>query len=150
MNYGGMGWKYTLRLLDNVPGLKLVFDTGNPVFSLDRVKPEPCPMQSSWEFYEHVREFIAYVHIKDGHFDAESKKSVFTFPGEGKGDVRRIMKDLLARGYPGGISIEPHLAVVFHDPSIKSEDVVRFNNYVEYGQRMERMVAELRKELGQS
>jgi len=33
MNYGGMGYTYTLRLLENVPGLKLVFDTGNPVFS---------------------------------------------------------------------------------------------------------------------
>ena len=39
MNYGGMGWNYTLRLIENVPGLKLVFDTGNPVFSDDRSKP---------------------------------------------------------------------------------------------------------------
>ena len=38
MNYGGMGWSYTLDLIDNVPGLKLVFDTGNPVFNKDRTK----------------------------------------------------------------------------------------------------------------
>ncbi|HQC53374.1 MAG TPA: TIM barrel protein, partial [Lentisphaeria bacterium] len=25
MNYGGMGWPFTLKMLDNVPGLKLVF-----------------------------------------------------------------------------------------------------------------------------
>jgi len=31
MNYGGMGWQFTLKLLENVPGLKLVYDTGNPV-----------------------------------------------------------------------------------------------------------------------
>ena len=36
MNYGGMGAAYTQRLLTAVPGLKLVFDTGNPVFSDDR------------------------------------------------------------------------------------------------------------------
>lgn len=35
-NYGGMGAEFTLRMLDNVPGLKLVFDTGNPVLT-----PEP-------------------------------------------------------------------------------------------------------------
>jgi sugar phosphate isomerase/epimerase len=49
MNYGGMGWVYTLRLLDAVPGLRLVFDTGNPVFTDDRTRPEPHPRQSSCE-----------------------------------------------------------------------------------------------------
>ncbi|MFW6367112.1 MAG: sugar phosphate isomerase/epimerase family protein, partial [bacterium] len=33
MNYGGMGYTYTLELVENVPGLKLVFDTGNPAFT---------------------------------------------------------------------------------------------------------------------
>jgi sugar phosphate isomerase/epimerase len=144
MNYGGMGWPYTLRLLENVPGLKLVYDTGNPVFSDDRSKPEPYPKQSSWEFYSHVREHIAYVHIKDGRWDSAKQESVFTFPGEGDGDVRRIVRDLIARGYDGGISIEPHLAVVFHDASVTAEADVRFNNYVEYGRRMEKMIAEIR------
>jgi sugar phosphate isomerase/epimerase len=36
MNYGGMGWPYTLELLEKVPGMKLVFDTGNPIFNEDR------------------------------------------------------------------------------------------------------------------
>ncbi len=146
MNYGGMGWPFTLKLLENVPGLKLVFDTGNPVFSDDRSKPQPWPKQSSWEFYEHVREYIAYVHIKDGTWDAASKKSVFTFPGEGQGDTRRIVKDLLARGYDGGISIEPHLGAVFHEPgSGRSLDAPGI--YVEYGRRMMKMIGELRAEL---
>jgi sugar phosphate isomerase/epimerase len=144
MNYGGMGWPYTLRLIENVPGLKLVFDTGNPVFSDDRAKPAPHPKQSAWEFYAHVREHIAYVHIKDGIWDAAKQTAVFTFPGEGHGDVPRIVKDLVARGYDGGISIEPHLAVVFHDASITAEDEVRYRNYVEYGRRMEKMIAEAR------
>jgi sugar phosphate isomerase/epimerase len=147
MNYGGMGWPYTLRLIENVPGLKLVFDTGNPVFSDDRAKPAPYPKQSAWEFYQHVKEHVAYIHIKDGIWDAANNKSIFTFPGEGHGDVRAIMRDLLASGYTGGISIEPHLAVVFHDASVQCEATVRFDNYVEYGRRMMTMVEELRAEL---
>ena len=35
MNYGGLGWPWTLELIENVPGLKLVFDTGNPVGFLE-------------------------------------------------------------------------------------------------------------------
>ena len=43
MNYGGMGWPYTLKLIENVPGLKLVYDTGNPIFTDDRNQPKPYP-----------------------------------------------------------------------------------------------------------
>ena len=78
-----------------------------------------------------------------GQDDTLPERTTFTFPGEGDGDVRRIVKDLLAGGYDGGISIEPHLAVVFHDASVTSDADVRFQNYVEYGRRMGRLVAEL-------
>jgi sugar phosphate isomerase/epimerase len=142
MNYGGMGWTYTLRLIENVPGLKLVFDTGNPVFTDDRTKEKPYPKQSAWEFYSHVKDHIAYVHIKDGFWKAETSECVFTHPGEGDGDVRRIVKDLLNSGYDGGISIEPHLAVVFHDASVQSEESVKYANYVDYGQRMMKIIEE--------
>jgi sugar phosphate isomerase/epimerase len=150
MNYGGMSWQHTLRLIENVPGLKLVFDTGNPVFTDDRAKPKPYPKQSSWEFYSHVKEHIAYVHVKDGRFVEESgglfPKVEYTFPGEGDGDVVRIVRDLLESGYDGGLSIEPHLSVVHHDASVVSPEEQRFNNYVEYGRRMERIVNELSNE----
>jgi sugar phosphate isomerase/epimerase len=143
MNYGGMGYTYTRRLLENVPGLKLVFDTGNPVFSDDRGKSEPCPKQSSYSFYQQVREHVAYIHIKDGIWDAAAGKARFTMPGAGHGDVPEILADLLGRGYAGGISIEPHLAVVFHDATVQSETAVRFRNYVDYGQHLERLIAAL-------
>lgn len=148
MNYGGMGWPFTLRLLENVPGLKLVFDTGNPVSSDDRSKPKPYPKQSSWEFYTHVREHIAYVHIKDCVWDADRQSDVFTYPGEGDAEVRRIVKDLLASGYDGGISIEPHMAVVHHDSSIQATDEAKYSCYTEYGRRMEQMISELDTEIG--
>ncbi len=136
MNYGGMGWEYTLRLLDAVPGLKLVFDTANP--GLDTPN---SPRQSSWEFYSHVKEHIAYIHIKDMVWDKEGNKAIYTFPGEGDRDVKRILKDLLASGYDGGISIEPHMAVVFHDESVEAKAQARLDNYVEYGRRMEKLLA---------
>ena len=144
MNYGGMGWAYTLRLVENVPGLKLVFDTGNPVFSLDVSKPKPYPTQSAWEFYQRVKDHIAYLHIKDGLWDyIEGENMGFRFPGEGEGDVRAITKDLLDNGYDGGISMEPHLAVVAHDESVKSPDEIRFANYVEYGRRFMKLLEDV-------
>jgi sugar phosphate isomerase/epimerase len=149
MNYGGMGWPYTLRLIENVPGLKLVFDTGNPVFSDDRSKTPPYPKQSAWAFYEKVRGDVVYIHIKDARWSDTAKEGkggpVFTWPGEGDGDVRRIMADLIARGYDGGISIEPHIGAVYHDDSVQSDEEARYAAYVEYGRRMERMITELGK-----
>ena len=147
MNYGGMGWTYTLRMLENVPGLKLVFDTGNPVFTPDYAKPKPWPRQSAWEFYTHVKEHVVYVHVKDGTWDEAGQKQAFTHAGEGQGDVRRILKDLLVGGYAGGVSIEPHLAVVFHDKKQSSSEAIMFENYVEYGRRVERMIAQLKTEI---
>jgi sugar phosphate isomerase/epimerase len=140
MNYGGMGWPYTMKLIENVPGLKLVFDTGNSVFLADRTQGEPYPRQSSWEFYSNVKEHIAYVHIKDGIWDAEKKDTDYTYPGEGQGDVKRILTDLLGGGYDGGISIEPHLSVVFHDDSVGSSDEARYSSYVEYGRKLEELI----------
>ena len=147
MNYGGMGWPFTLEILENVPGLKLVFDTGNCVSNYDRTKPKPWPMQSSWEFYDHVKEAVIYIHIKDGVYSHERKDFVCGWAGEGDGNVRQILTDAFSRGYDGGISIEPHMRVVFHDASIKADPQAMFDNYVEYGRRIEAMVADIKKEL---
>ena len=141
MNYAGRGWSYTLDMLDRVPGLKLVFDTGNPVMLPDWTKPEPWPRQSSWEFYDAVKDHVAYVHIKDGNWI--DGKMHYTYPGEGQGDVKRIVADLVRRGYDGGISMEPHLAAIFHDPVTGRPDPVKMHDtYVEYGRRFEKLLAE--------
>ncbi len=152
MNYGGMSHEHTLKLLDNVksPNFKLVFDTANPIFTDRRIGPKPYRKQSSWEFYANVKEFVEYVHIKDAHYIEETDgifpKTEHVFPGEGDGDVEKIVKDLLKNGYDGGFSIEPHLDVVFHDASIQSADDVRYSNYVEYGQRFMQLVANIQGE----
>jgi len=143
MNYGGMGWPYTLQLIENVPGLKLVFDTCNPVFSDDRTRPKPYPKQSTWEFYSNVKEHIEYIHVKDGIWDAHTGDTNYTFPGEGAGDVKQVLKDLLDGGYDGGISIEPHLSVVFHDDSVESSDEARYSSYVRYGRKLMELIEEI-------
>lgn len=140
MNYGGMGWKYTLKLLENVPGLKLVFDTGNPVISNDFSKPKPYPRQSSWEFYTHVKDHVEYIHIKDAIWDAQSKKITYTYPGEGQGDVVKTVSDAIKNGYKGGISIEPHLATIFHDKTVKPDEAEMYNSYLKYGKMMEKII----------
>lgn len=142
MNYGGMGWVYTLKMLENVPGLKLVFDTGNPCNSDEMRKPAPRPKQSAWEFYREVKEHIAYFHVKDSIFDHVEGKAKHTMPGEGHGDVQRCLADLLASGYDGGISIEPHVATVFHEDPNKTASHA-YETYVEYGRRLMAMLETL-------
>ncbi len=152
MNYGGMSYLHTLKLLDNVksPAFKLLFDTGNPVFTRRRIGHPPYPTQSAWEFYDNVKEFVVYMHIKDCVV-IEDKGEIrppvrFTFAGEGSGDVKRIIADLFKRGYDGGFSIEPHLAVVHHEQDKPApEEQIKYNNYVEYGKRFMQLINELKK-----
>ncbi|MBK1879876.1 sugar phosphate isomerase/epimerase family protein [Pelagicoccus mobilis] len=136
MNYGGMSAAHTLELVENVPGLRLVFDTGNGPFNKDYSTPD-LRWQNSLEFYNKVKQHVSYIHIKDANSPESGEKEVYTMPGEGQGDVVEIMKDLKASGYDGGISIEPHLAAVFHDPSaVNTESDKSYELYVEYGRRM--------------
>ncbi len=155
MNYAGQSHIHTLRLLDNVKSkaLTLIYDTGNPVFTFRRLGAEPYPLQSSWEFYSKVREFVGYIHIKDGvpeYLEDGTVKPHFCFAGDGCGDVRAIVIDLLKRGYDGGFSMEPHIATVFHaDDNPEDSDVQRkrkLETYVEYGKRFEKLLAECRAE----
>ncbi len=141
--YGGMSWKNTLEMVKEVPGLKLVFDTGNPPLTEDFAKPWPYPDQSSWDFYSEVKESIAHIHIKDSYRDAETGDEIYCWPGDGRGDVKRILEDLKSRGYNGGLSIEPHMAVVYHDNAVKASEESRMANYVEYGQKLEALLGEL-------
>ena len=133
-NYGGMGWTYTLKLLENVPGLKIVFDMGNCFHDLDYTKSKPYPYQDAWEFYEHVRDHIVHIHIKDGRM--ENGKHVHTYPGQGTSDVKRIIDDQLARGYKGVFSIEPHIGVA-PEFSQLPEAEGKYRTYVKHGQILE-------------
>lgn len=146
MNYGGMSWQHALQLLENVPGLKWVFDTANPIFNADRTKPKPWPKQDPWEFWTKVRDVSVHLHVKDATWNAAKNDADYNWPGEGQGRVRDILRDALARGYDGGISIEPHMVVVFHDANSKSNDDALRANFVDYGRRLEGMIAEIQAE----
>ncbi len=145
MNYGGMSWQHALELLDKCPGLKWVFDTANPVFNPDRSKPKPWPRQDAWEFWTNVRDHVAHLHIKDATWNPAKNDADYNWPGEGQGRVRDILKDALARGYDAGISIEPHMVVVFHSTqAAASNEDAMLANYIEYGRRLEKLIHEAR------
>lgn len=148
-NYGGMSSEHTLKLLDNIksPNFKLVYDTGNPLNSIDYRKGYEDRMQNAYQFYEEVKEFIGYVHIKDGNFVELQPQEVFnkadwTFPGEGEGHVIDIISDLITNGYDGGFSIEPHMMLVYHDQNVSSPEEMKYRNYVEYGKKLMKIVYE--------
>ena len=147
MNYGGMSWQHTLELLDQCPGLKCVFDTANPIFNPDRSQSKPWPKQDPWEFWEHVRDHVAHIHIKDATWNPAKNDADYNWPGEGQGRVRDILRDAITRGYDAGISIEPHMVVVFHDPQAKAanDDATR-RNFVEYGRRLEQLINDIKCE----
>jgi sugar phosphate isomerase/epimerase len=142
-NYGGMSWEHTLKMLDAVPGMKLVYDTGNPGLTPDFRKPWPWPNQNSLEAWERLKAHVVHIHIKDGRRDPETGEETYFYPGEGDCEVKKILADALASGYSGGFTIEPHMASVFHDTSVKSSPERRFENFIEYGRRTEELFREL-------
>ncbi|HTL54208.1 MAG TPA: TIM barrel protein [Candidatus Limnocylindrales bacterium] len=145
MNYGGMSWQHALELLDKCPGLKWVFDTANPILNPDRSKPKPWPRQDALEFWEHIREHVIHIHIKDATWNETKMDADYNWPGEGQGKVREILQDAVARGYEAALSIEPHMVVVFHDPTAQAanENAMR-GNFVDYGKRLTDLVSELK------
>ena len=78
------------------------------------------------------------------YWDILKGDAVYTFPGEGKGYVKEILSDLKANGYNKGISIEPHIAVVFHDENVKASEEKQYRSYVEYGQKLNQIIKELK------
>jgi sugar phosphate isomerase/epimerase len=150
MNYGGMSISHAQRLLEAVPGLRWVYDTGNPCFNEDR--DNPGHQQNSWDFYQAVKPAISHIHIKDGIWNAAKKDLDYTMPGEGQGQVARILEDLIRTDYAGFVSIEPHVSVVFHstggddrDPAEKARE--QFDSFVEYGRRLEALITTARSSL---
>ena len=145
MNYGGFSTRHTLRLVEEVPNLKLVFDTGNPVFQRDRAVGEPYPWQNPLEFYEAIKEHVAHVHVKDclNPLEGETEPEKYTMPGEGQAMIPEILQALKRDGYDKAIAIEPHLAMVFHIEEGEPVDEQQcYDSYVEFGKRFEKMVKE--------
>ncbi|MBE6928713.1 MAG: sugar phosphate isomerase/epimerase [Ruminococcaceae bacterium] len=57
------------------------------------------------ECYELVKDYIAYVHVKDAR--KSDHRNVLCATGDGQ--IPKILADLKARGYDGFLTMEPHL-----------------------------------------
>jgi sugar phosphate isomerase/epimerase len=139
--WGGMSPQNQKVLLEEIhsPHLQIVFDTGNPV-------GEGHPPEETWDFYQTALPFIKHVHIKDCARTAKGEIE-YSYPGEGQSMVRRICRSLLDLGYKGAFSIEPHITAQIHlgtsSSGREAEEI-----YLEYGRRVNAMLAELAESAG--
>jgi sugar phosphate isomerase/epimerase len=78
------------------PQLRMTFDPAN--FVMNQVRP----FSEGWPL---LKDYVDYVHIKDGLM---AEKRVVP-AGQGDGEVRELLRELVARGYDGFLSLEPHL-----------------------------------------
>ena len=61
--------------------------------------------QDTLEAYELLKDYIAYIHVKD----ARMENGTVVPSGYGDGNVEKILKQLFAKGFDGFLSLEPHL-----------------------------------------
>jgi sugar phosphate isomerase/epimerase len=152
MTYGGLSYEHFLKLEEHVssPNFRLCFDMSNVVNTFDYREYPPKHIQDPWEFYQHTKDFIEHVHIKDstylGQGDGVFPETEHKWPGEGDGMVPVIIRDLLERGYDRVLSIEPHLGAVFHDPDSEYDEDGQYRMYVEYGRRLMSLVERIRSD----
>ncbi|MFF5258475.1 sugar phosphate isomerase/epimerase family protein [Actinomadura viridis] len=114
-------------LAETGPALRLVFDIGNGV---------PYGY-SAYDVLTEVVEHVEHVQIKDAGGDAEAP--VYTFPGEGRARVADCLRLLVAHGYRGVLSIEPHISVRPHEHLNDAGDA-GVDTFVAYGRALERLV----------
>jgi sugar phosphate isomerase/epimerase len=142
LSWGGQSHLHSLRLLEAVdsPALRLVFDTGNPVSMLDVRGEQPYGYQNPYHFFDQVRDYVDYIHIKDAVIDNGEVR--YVFPGEGDAMVGEILDSLAEHETVLPISIEPHIAVVFHDPSVTATSEDRWSTFIDYGNQFVSMATE--------
>jgi L-ribulose-5-phosphate 3-epimerase len=131
--WAGQSAAHTCKFLDAIgsPNVGLLFDIGNTISH----GYEP------WEFYEGVKGRINYVHVKDCRRNpAGGRSSAYTFAGEGDARVREILQDLIASGYRGTVSIEPHIASVIHLGG-NQDPATRYASYLAYARGVEAILA---------
>ena len=95
--YGDMAPR-CLELMEKFGGenLKATFDFANFV---------QCG-QDTLEAWDMLKEYVAYVHVKDALFDGGRVVPV----GQGDGNVKEIRARMDQEGFQGFLSLEPHLA----------------------------------------
>ena len=138
--WGGLGPQQTRALIEAVGSDHLVtlFDIGNTI----------SHGHDPWAFYQGVRDLIGYVHVKDCRWAADCGRSQdYVYPGEGDAMVLPILKDLLAGGYHGVISIEPHVARVIHVAGATPDAGQMYDAYLRYARAFEALIAQAQREV---
>ncbi len=133
------GWASTsaqnyARFFDLVdsPNVRAVYDTGNPASH---------GHANTREWYELAKPHLAYLHIK-AHTTGENAHH--TWPDLGESYIAETLRDQLQSGYNGFISIEPHLKAVAHQGKVISDENAAFQTYVEYGQRLMKLIEKIK------
>ncbi len=85
-----------VEILSTFKDMRATFDSANFVI---------CGVDALYAF-ELLREYIAYLHIKDAFINSE----VIVPAGQGDGCIPEILSRLKSSGYEGFLSLEPHLA----------------------------------------
>ncbi len=114
-------------------GLALLFDVGNAVYN----------GHDGPAYLARVLPHVAHVHVKDARASvspAGGRSVAFTWPGEGEARLLDCVAIAMRAGYDGMLSMEPHLAYMPHDASVRRSDEERRAAYLEYGRRLEALL----------
>jgi len=135
--WGGLSGANMRRLLEEVDSEHLVvlYDTGNTV----------SHGQEPWEFYTSVKDLIRYVHVKDCRRDpAGGSSEAYAYCGTGDAQVSEVLTDLLADGYDGTISIEPHVSKIVHQAGQAPSEDEMYASYLKYARMFQQLVERAR------
>ncbi len=123
----------------NSPAVRAVYDTGNPASHGHR---------NTLEWWTQARPYFGYIHIKAHTVPADGTKGVHTWPDAGESCIRETLADLIAAGYDGFVSIEPHLGAIAHTGQGITDAEAAYRTYVEYGTRLMRLADAVAADLG--
>lgn len=119
----------------NSPALQLIFDTGN-----NSLHDNNCEV--TWNYYQACRSEITHVHVKCAKPGPDGGGHVTCHADEDPVQSR-IFADLQASGYDGWLSIEPHIKAAIHAGKDVDDTGEARTVWVEFAQRLEKLVAEL-------
>lgn len=131
--WAGTSAERTLDLVEaaGTPALRVLFDVGNPV----------AHGYDGHEYLSAVLPLVEHVHVKDAVRTGPGPDDVdFVPPGEGDARLLDCLALLAESGFSGGVSIEPHVAYVFHRGQPPGDELLSAS-YVDYARRFEELLA---------
>ncbi len=117
------------------PAVKAVYDTGNPASH---------GLTDTWKWYQAAKPHIAYIHIKAHTGPVDDGRGEHVWPDVGASCIDETLTDLIADGYDGFVSIEPHLKAIIHEGQQITNEEAALRTYVEYGRRLTALAEKLK------